>query len=790
MKSQLAKLNAALGRTSLSQLQSQKSQLSAGIDELDAAIAQMQAAVDAGAADEDLKGQLSTQKKKRAELAKKMKQVEKAITSYKEADKQRTRLESAIRQMTPQVSKAQSQIKTAQSTLTAQRNKAIRKFDSAKKKLESASTTLKQSEAKLAKGESALSAARKKLAKSRASYQSGMKSYRKSLAAYHAQKQKAEKSLAKAKKHLDKAQEKIDDIETADWYVLDRTKIAGVECFANDIDSVDRIAQVFPLIFFLVAALVALTTITRMVEEDRVLIGTYKALGYSNGAIMSKYVWYALLASGIGSVLGIAVLANFLPAFILSAYSVEYEVPATPVSLDPGIVALSAGLGIGITLLAAVASVATSLREKPAALMLPRAPKAGKRILLERIKPLWSRLGFSWKVTWRNIFRYKQRFFMAIIGVAGCTALMLTGFGLHDSINDLVDKQYGEGGVQSYNLKVQLEDTVSAGQRQQVESLLEDDSRVSGYTAVDDQNKYVSAKPSSGASQTSDDLDTKRVEMVVPKDISEFASYMQLRTRVGQTPLTLDDTGAIISEKLAEELGVSVGDKVLLFDQSTTGDAEGTGREVTVAGITEDYTTEHVYLTPACYKQVTGQEPSFDTYLCKTSGGQQERTDLEDDLSQTEGVSTVSDSSSTIDYYRSSLSSVRAVVALLIVAAALLAFVVIYNLTNINIEERIREIATLKVLGFNSREENAYIFREVIILSVVGALVGLLLGAWMEQYVVLAAESSQVMFGRDIHATSFLFSFLLTLVFTVVIMLFMRGKLAKVSMVDSLKSVD
>lgn len=787
MKDQLKQLDAALAQTSRAELEAQQAQLADGIATLDASIAQIQALIDAGQGTPALEAQLASLKAQREDLANKKAQVDAALASYSEWEKQRAELDAAIKQMEPQVTAAQDQIKQAQDELTDKRTSTLALLDAAKKRLDSAGKTLKDNEAKLAQGETELNSAREKLNSGRSSYESGLSSYEEHRATYQTEKQKAQTKLANAEDRLAKAQKKIDDMKEAEWYTLDRTKIAGVETFSNDIGHVDRIATVFPLIFFLVAALVALTTITRMVEEDRVLIGTYKALGYSNRTIMSKYVWYALLASGIGAALGIAVLANFLPIFVFSAYSVLYKVPAVSVSLDPGIVALSAGLGIGLTLLAVAV---TSVREKPAELMLPRAPKPGKRILLERIKPLWTRIGFSWKVTLRNIFRYKQRFFMAIIGIAGCTALMLTGFGLHDSINDIIDKQYGEGGVLSYNLTVRLDDNASAAQDQQVRTLLDDKDRVSDYLPVSDQNMCVSACPPPGQSRAAGDVNTKRIEMIVPKSTADFSNYTELRTRVGHTPVTLDDEGAVISEKLAEELGVAIGDDLLIFDQGSTGDAEGTGRTVAIAAITEDYTIEHVYLTPGCYRQVMGSDPDFNTYLCKVPGDGPQLTVLANDLRDRDGVSTVHDSSSTVEFYRTSLSSVNAVVVLLTACAALLAFAVIYNLTNINIEERVREIATLKVLGFNVREENAYIFREVIILSILGALVGLVLGIGMEQFVVLAAESDQVMFGRDIHLSSFAFSFALTLVFTVVIMFGMRGKLGKISMVNSLKSVD
>ena len=557
------------------------------------------------------------------------------------------------------------------------------------------------------------------------------------------------------------------------------TKNVGAESFKSDAGRIDQIAQVFPFLFFLVAALVSLTTMTRMVEEERVLIGTFKALGYSKARITSKYLIYAIVASGVGAIIGIVALSKFLPWFIMGAYAIIYAVPCRPCPIDPAMTAAAAGLGVGITVIATWFAAASTLRERPAFLMLPRAPKAGKRILLERIRPVWRRLSFSWKVTSRNLFRYKRRFIMAIVGIAGCTALLLTGLGLQNAINDIIDKQYGE--LYHYNTIVRMDSDSTDDEKSQVEQRVEEDA--SGeYAWLATANKQAqSISDDEGA-----DVSQHRVDIVVPENPDTLSDFNTLRTREGHEELALSDDGVLVSEKLAMELSLEVGSTFSIFDEDAVGDATGDGREVTVAGIMENYVGHYVYFT--LYEQVMGEEPVFTTLYANEVEDEGAREVLSDELLATDGVKTVTYNDETIDSYRTMLKSVDSVVVVLVIAAALLAFVVLYNLTNINITERVREIATLKVLGFTPREVDAYIYRETLLLAAIGALVGLLLGIVMEGFVVVTAEVDQVMFGRDIHAASFIIAFLLTMVFSVIVTLAMRPKLRRIDMVESLKS--
>lgn len=657
----------------------------------------------------------------------------------------------------------------------AQFDASARKLDQARADLASSRS---QADAQIAAAQQQLDDAASRLQDGRAQLEQGRADYDSGLAEYEQKKSDADAQLADAERRLDDAQKQIDDLERPEWLVMDRTANYGAASFEADADRVDSIAAVFPFIFFLVAALVALTTMTRMVEEERALIGTFKALGYRRTRIASKYLAYAAAASGIGSILGILALSQVLPAVIMKAYGIIYFVPELPLPLpvDPGFAGLAAGLGVGVTLFATWAAVAATLRERPAQLMLPRAPKAGKRIVLERIGPLWRHLSFSWKVTFRNLFRYKKRFVMTVIGIAGCTALLLTGLGLSNAINDIIDKQFGE--ITKYNAVVTLADDLSSEEQRRIDDLLDDGSLVTAHTLVIRQNMLAGGP----------DEQDKRMELVVPEDPASFDRFVALNTRVGHHPVKLDDDGLVLTEKLAAELGVRAGDAVTLTEQDAIGNATGTSYEATVTGIVENYVYHYAYMGPALYEQLMGKAPDYRTVLAVTTSDPDLRVQFSNDLLAAGGVKTVAYNDETIDAYRDMMSSVNMIVVVLVTAAAALAFIVLYNLTNINITERMREIATLKVLGFTPREMNAYIFREIFLLAAIGCAVGLVLGVWMEGFVVVTAEVDQIMFGRAIHPTSFLLAFLLTMLFTVLVMLAMRGKLRRIDMVESLKS--
>jgi len=707
-----------------------------------------------------------------------------------EGDDPATAIEPNLASLEAMRQQALSGVQQAEAGL-AQLNEGIAQADEgiarAKAGIEQGDAAIADAEKQLAAGKGKLASSRKQLASAQAQYDDGaaeLADARVQLsdgwAEYEAEKAKAERELADARNDIANAQDDIDALEAPDIYVLDRTKNFGVQSVQADSERIDNIASVFPFVFFLVAALVALTTMTRMVDEERQLIGTFKALGYSRGRITGKYLLYAGLASATGAVLGIAVLGQVLPGIIQNAYAIIYNVPQPEglLDYDPFLAALAGLLGVGITVVATWAAAVHTLRETPAALMLPPAPAPGKRILLERIGVVWRRLSFSWKVTCRNLFRYKKRFWMTVVGLAGCTALLLTGFGLHNAIWDIIDKHYGP--IVQYNVVIDMDEDADAHDADAVEEML----RTTGNASAVARASKVNLQLGTGGVQD----ETRGAMAVIPRNAADFTQVMRMNVRETQAPIPFDNSSVLLTEKLARMLGVGVGDEIALFEQDSIGNATGVSHRVRVTGIVEYYVGDALFMGKSAYRKALGGALEWNSIFASTDTAV--RDSLNQALLAAEDVQTVSFNDETIDTYRTMLQSVNIIVVVLVVAAALLSFIVLYNLININITERRREIASLKVLGFTPGEVNAYIFREVLLLTLIGAALGLFLGVFLEGFVVTTAEVDYVMFGREIHAWSFVAAFALTIVFTCVVMLFMRAKLAAIDMVESLKSVE
>ncbi len=801
------------------ELQGQLEQASTGLEQAQAALPELEAGIS------QLEAGIAQAEQGIAELNVGIAELEAQISQLPEDDPQRAALEAQLEGLQQQKTSAQEQLAGLQEQLAglqtqktgletkiaeleaaipqledgiAQIDAGIAAFEEAeaelaagKKKLEdgwaeynsqaaSAYTQIANGENQLYSSEQQLIASQQELESARTDAAQGREELEDGKKEYEKERKKALDELADAAQLIADAQKDIDDLELPDIYVLDRTKNYGVESQVADSERIDNIARVFPFIFFLVAALVALTTMTRMVDEDRVLIGTYKALGYSKASITGRYLIYAGLASTIGAIIGLAILSQVLPFTISKAYAIIYNIPDYPLPMpfDWQFGLLSGGLGVGITLAATMAAAMATLREQPAQLMLPRAPKAGKRILLERIAPLWKRVSFSWKVTFRNLFRYKKRMFMTVVGIAGCTALLLTGWGLHDSIWDIIDKQFGP--VVNYNVITKMGNDVSEEELISVEAYMRDKGDTEDITRVQSSNMQVGSARHNPMG----------VEVVVPKQVDEFAKLLTMKERIGQVPIAFDDTSVVLTEKLAKTLEISVGDTFQLYEQDDIGNALGSGFTLTLTGIMENYIGSSAYIGKDAYSMATGDTCSFTTLYGRCTDGVDERLVFTEGLHEFDGVRTVTYNDETIDSYRTMLTSVDMIVVVLVVSAAALAFIVLYNLTNINITERRREIASLKVLGFTKREVYAYIFREIVLLSLLGALLGLILGTFLESFVCVTAEVDYVMFGRDIHTSSYVISFVMTLAFTAFVMLFMRKKLNTVDMVESLKSVE
>ena len=586
-------------------------------------------------------------------------------------------------------------------------------------------------------------------------------------------KAETEQKLEDARSQIAEGEEQLSEMEVPTWYVTDRNDLPGYEEFGSNADRVGAIGKVFPVIFFLVAALVSLTTMTRMVEEQRVQIGTLKALGYSKTSIASKYMIYALLATIGGSVTGVLLGEKIFPWVIIYAYKIIYpnmDTMEIPYRLDYGMMAV--GLALLCTLAATILSCYKELAAHPAELMRPAAPKQGKRVLLERIGFLWKHLSFTQKSTCRNLFRYKKRFFMTIFGIGSCMALLIVGFGLRDSIVHIADIQYSQ--IQRYDGMLQIHDDASEEEMEQLYEYLDDNSEVDQYVNVS--MKTLDAHANG---------ETRSPYVVVPQSVEDLKDFIVFQDRKTKEVYEFDENSVIVTEQLAEHLNVKAGDEI----QLTTTD----GREVslTVTHVVENYMMHYVYVSPQVYEEAFGEKPEYSMLLIRlTDEGKEEEESIGQDILKFPAAFAINYVSENKAQIESMLGSLNIVIVVLILSAGLLAFVVLYNLNNININERRRELATLKVLGFFDPEVAAYVYRENIFLTIIGAFLGVALGALLHRFVIVTVEVDQVMFGRTVSVLSYLISGGLTCLFSAIVNYAMYFKLKSIDMVESLKSIE
>lgn len=633
-----------------------------------------------------------------------------------------------------------------------------------------ATQQLSEAELKLNNAKSQLQAAKNKL-------EVGNKEYIEGLDKFNAAKNDALAALNEAQIKINDSKAEVDKIESAEFLIMDRSKNYGCESMVNDADRIDGISQVFPFIFFVVAALVALTSMTRMVEEERILIGTYKAIGISPKLITLRYIAYILIAGFAGSIIGLIIIPQILPYIILTAYTVIYDHPFNLLMpFDWGLALLSVAMGVGIALLATIAACANSLRQVPAQLMLPKAPKAGKKILLEKIGFFWKSLSFNWKIALRNMFLYKKRLIMTVVGIAGCTALLLTGFGLSDSINDIIDLQYDR--LMYDNFAANFKGEASAQNYDEIDKIL------SKYNIEDN---YCYTHEEKVIAQPKGHPDCL-VGLIVPQDIKKFKNLRVVQDRKTQQEISIEDGSIYINEKLASLMNVSIGDNLQVFEEDKIGNAGAKSYNLRIGGIYENYVGHNIYMTQKTFEDNFSKKTSINSLLLRYKSDSNSQDEFSEEMYSINGIKTVTYTDKAKDTYRTMLKSVDMVVVVLIVFAAILAFVVLFNLTNINICERIREIATLKVLGGRRAEITMYIHRETLILSLIGALVGIALGFIMENFVIISAEVDYVMFGRQIYLPSILYSVLITIAFTLIVVVLTIKKIHNISMVESLKS--
>lgn len=670
-------------------------------------------------------------------------------------------------------------------TLEAAKQEAQQKFEEtegqlagAKKELDdgwlqlnSAKAELAQAKLELENGRRELEENQKTLDDAQLQIDDSEKQLEEGEAEYLKSKTEADQKLSDAQKEIDDAQKELDQLEPSEWMVLGRDTNVGYVSFDSNAEKVEAIAKVFPIFFFLVAALVVLTTATRMVDEERTQIGVMKALGYGKGKIAAQYLIYVAVATITGSLFGLLVGFYVFPTVIWNAYTIMYDLPALVIQFNWKYALLSSGAAILTTLLTTFWACYSSLKEAPSRLILPKAPKSGKRILLERVTPLWSRLSFIHKVTARNLFRYKKRFLMTVVGIAGCTALLLTGFGLQDSISDIVNLQFGE--VLQYNLTITAKDSEKMKEDPAVQELLDDTGTVDRYLRI--------AQEGGDASANGQSLD---VYLFVPEEPDRLSQFVTLQDRKSKVPAEFEKDTVLLTEKAAERLGVAVGDTITVQRNDDHRQAE-----FTVGGVVENYVQNYIYLSPALYEEGYHTQPEMNQTIAVVPDGSQENRDrITSAFLESDQVQAVSFTDDIKDSFQNTIKSIDFIVIVLIVSAGLLAFVVLYNLTNINITERQKEIATIKVLGFYDGEVSAYIYRETVLLTLIGTALGLLLGMGLHQFVIRTAEVDMVMFGRAVYWPSYVYSAVLTILFGMLVNLVMHHKLKKISMVESMKA--
>ena len=638
-----------------------------------------------------------------------------------------------------QIDSAKAELQTREEQLNSTKSSTYAELNSAEKKLDDSEKQIEEAEAELAK--------------SREEFNS---------------------KIADAEKELDDAEEEVNSIERPTWYILDRQQNAGYVSYMQDTDRVANLAQVFPIVFFIVAALISLTSMTRMVEEQRVQIGTLKALGYNKLQIAAKYIIYATLATVIGGAIGLVIGFSLLPKVIADIYAMVYDVPNVILAFNMTYATAGMAAAMLCTIGATIISCYKTLKQKPATLMRPKAPKPGKRVLLERITFIWKRLNFTQKVTVRNIFRYKKRFLMTIIGVGGCTALIIAGFGLRDAISSMIPSQYGK--IDLYNASVTLKDEYKNEELENIDNILKD------YEYTED---VLNANVQSVTIDKNDN--TQSIQLIVPQTPENLSNFIVLESRTNNDEkYALDDTGVIITEKLSKLLDIKVGDEIKIVN------SDDKACSVKVNAITENYIYHYIYMTPNLYNELYDTRVGYNVVYVNTIEMTEEQEDTlgEQILSNSDYISGVTFMSNTESIFSEVMNNMDLVVWILIISAGLLAFVVLYNLLNANITERIRELATIKVLGFYDKEVYDYISRETIILTILGMLVGVGGGYFLTLYIIKTCEIDMLMFNPQITVWSYLFGVLITALFAIIVNIITYFSLKKIDMIESLKSVE
>lgn len=787
-------------------LNEKESELAAAKTELDARESELAAArTEVAAAETQLDATKETLDAKQSELDAARTKLE---DGWAELNTGEVQIESGREQLAAaktELEENEQQLVDAQKEVDSGRQElslAEKKLRAARKKLDVGWAELNASRSQMTDGENQLADAREKLAKARQTladgrreiadaekeiaeneqkladgwedYEEGKKEAQEKIADGEQKIADAEQELADAEQKIADAEQELADLRYPKWYVYDRNELPDNAGFGDNADRLTNIAKVFPVIFFLVAALISLTTMTRMVEEERTQIGTMKALGYSKKDIAGKYLKYAFFATMGGSVFGVLIGEKIFPWIIVNAYGIMYQyLPKIIIPYDWKFGIMATGAALLCTMAATCSACFRELQAVPAQLMRPPAPKDGKRVWLEYLPFIWKRLGFIWKSTVRNLMRYKKRFLMTVIGIGGCMGLLLVGFGLRDSIMDVAALQFDE--LQVYDAMVVVDTDASAKEQEKVEERLKEDGRVvTGKRFL--MEKIEAKDPANSRKEWA-------IYLYVPENLEDLDSYLCFHDRVSKTRYELTEEGAIVTEKIAKEFGVKAGDVITL----ETSDEKV---EIPVTAVTENYLNHAVYLTPALYQKIYKRAPEYNCLLFRTDQGLEEAREVGEAMLRQDAVLNVTYTKSLKEQLDHMLGALDIVIVVLIVSAGMLAFVVLYNLNNININERKRELATIKVLGFYDGEVAAYVYRENILLTIIGAAVGIFIGKFLHLFIIQTVEVDMCMFGRTIKPASYLIGTLFTFGFSILVNAVMYFKLKKIDMVESLKSVE
>lgn len=762
------------------ELSAKASELQSGKDALSSKAAELESA------SQQISGQESALAAKKAEY-------EQGLNAYLAAKQQvadkRSSLETAKAQLTEdtpgyeemlaQIEAGLTEIAGAEAELNAknaeleaaagQLSSAESQLAAAKQQIEDGKNALAAAEAELTDGENQLAAAKEQIEEKEDQLEAAETELADGLLQYQENQSKFDEQMQDADDQIADAQSKIDEIEKPETYVLDRNTNVGYVCLKNDSGVVKGIANVFPVFFFLVAALICMTTMNRMVEEQRTQIGVLKALGFSEGKIMGKYLFYSGSAAISGTLIGYVLGIHFFPLVIITAYGIVYKMGGIYYVSDLPLALVSLTVAVLCSVGTTWLSCHKELKEVAADLMRPKAPKAGKRVFLEYVPFIWKRLKFLQKVSVRNIVRYKKRFFMMVIGISGCTALLVMGFGVRDSVVAVADQQYEE--IQLYDIGVTLKDGKMPGEAdlKSLDSVLEKEN-AAGMYAMEKTIDLVT------------DKGTKSINMVAVENPDEVGDFISLHTKK-QEPIAYPKEGeAVLSKKVAETYGVKKGDTILLRD------SDNNEMHLKVTGICENHIYNYVYIAAESYEKQIGDVVFKNVYVSLPDAS--DIHEVSAALMKADGVTAVTVNSDMLNRISQMMSCMNYIVIVIIICAGALAFIVLYNLNNINITERVREIATIKVLGFYPKETASYVFRENMVLTAIGCGLGLILGKWFHRFVMGEIQIDMVSFNVQINAVSYLFSVLLTMGFAWIVNCMMTGKLERINMAESLKSID